>query len=112
MYKVTFSDDTSLVCINHLNSNWNKIDKAIKSVRLFLKNREFLLENYDAYNHLVIHKYCITTKKEIATDIIFLARKDNVVKRIIFNINSKTLIEDEVEFGKEFNDSATTGWKS
>jgi hypothetical protein len=69
------------------------------------------MKGFEEYNHLFVHSLNLSTKQNIVTKIILLGKHNNKVKRITFDLLKKELIEDEIEFGKEFNNKPTAGWK-
>lgn len=111
MYKVVYIDDSVFEGGKVNNSLWNLIeDKEIKRIEYSLYNKTIILENYEAYNHIV-KRAKFFNKEERITQVYLMGKNKNYVERFIFDFIKNRFDCDVVEFGKEFNDKSTNGWK-
>jgi hypothetical protein len=113
MYKIIFNDDTEFIGGEYNNSKWNEIpNKPIKKISYNLLNHTIIFEEYEAYNHLVEKVQFILNNNQAAIGKIFLmAKKNNIVYTIIFDLFNKKIYQETYEFGKEYYGGSTSGWK-
>ncbi|MFH0805987.1 MAG: hypothetical protein V1901_03880 [Patescibacteria group bacterium] len=114
MYKIIFEDNTEFIGEDLQNSKWNEMpNKKIKKIEYSLLGKIVILENYEAYNHLIEHSiFILANQKPRINRILLMAKKDNRVYIFIFNLLNKELyIEKTCDFGKEYHGGSTIGWK-
>lgn len=113
MYKIIFNDDTEFIGGEYNNSKWNEIpNKPIKKISYNLLNHTIIFEEYEAYNHLVEKIQFILNNNQTAISKIFLmAKKNNIVYTIIFDLFNKKIYQETYEFGEEYYGKSTSGWK-
>lgn len=113
MYKIIFNDDTEFIGGEYNNSKWNEIpNKPIKKISYNLLNHTIIFEEYEAYNHLVEKVQFILNNNQAAIGKIFLmAKKNNIVYTIIFDLFNKKIYQETYEFGREYYGGSTSGWK-
>ena len=112
MYKCLMEDCT-FVGGEPTNSKWNEMpNKKIKSLEYNYLDQKIELEGFDSYNHLYeITTGVIKVKGLMLTKVAIMARKDNQVHVFIFDLLNKKLNKLCKEFGKEWGDKPSTGWK-
>lgn len=113
MYKIIFDDNSTYSNGQDLNnSGWNEMpNKSIKKIEYNLLGHTLILEGYELYNHLVMHSNFLFLKENTIIKVILLAKNGTNVKKFTFDLINDNLIEDKVIYGKELNNSFTTGWK-
>ena len=112
MYIITFIDNSTFTDRKHITGQWNFMpNKQIKRIEFSLFGKTILLENYEAYNHLVIRGIGVNTKINSIMGFIVMGSYKNKVHKFAFDIIKKELRVEEVFFGKEYNNAASTGWK-
>jgi hypothetical protein len=111
MYTILFTDNTLYRAGKDLRiSNWNMMPaKPIRKIDYTINNHTVTLDSYEQYNHL-IEKANIGGKTYI-TKIILMGRKNNTVDCFIYDFKTKVWDETVAEFGAEYNNKSTTGWK-
>ena len=111
MYKITFSDGEIWQGGSIENSKWNEMPiKPIQSLNYTLSNKIIILENYEAYNHLIERIYTLDGR-QYTTKIILLAKKENNVFKFEFDFLKRKINFDILTFGKEYYGRSTSGWK-
>ncbi len=113
LYKVIFEDNTEFIGGNLKDSKWNEMpNKLIKKIIYCACNKIIELNGYFQYNHLIVHNRNILDNKDVVSEIILLcATCSNLITRLTLKLNNKELIVETVEWGKEFKNQPTTGWK-
>lgn len=112
MYKITFQNEVrEFVERDLLNSHWNEMpNKPIKKLEYQIGDKTIILENYHAYNHLVERTQFIN-RDGMKLKLFLMAKKDNNVLILIYDLSKNKLSYDAKEFGKEYYGKPTTGWK-
>jgi hypothetical protein len=111
MYEIEFIDGEFWGGGLPENSRWNSIPKKpIKQIKYYLLNQPIVLNNYDAYNHLV-EKISTFDGRQSITEVILMGKKGNRVDIIIFDLQKKQIYKQTKEFGKEYYGKPTSGWK-
>lgn len=113
MYKIIFEDLSEFIGGDLENSKWNEIpNKPIKKIEYSLLEKTAILENYEAYNHLVERvEFILINNKPRINKILLMAKKNNTVYIFIFDLFTKEIYSEVHEFGKEYYGNFTTGWK-
>lgn len=108
IYKILFEDGTYFEGGTWENSKWNEIpDKPIRVIAY----QKLILENFEAYNHLVEHVVGINQPLEGIRKTILMVAYGKKVYKFTFDFIKKQIIKSEEEMGKEYNGTTTTGWK-
>jgi hypothetical protein len=111
MYKIIFTDNEEFVGGDFLNSKWNEIpDKPIKKIEYNFGDKKITLEDYNMYNHLV-ERVRIHQVGDKITSIQLMAKKDDAVLVLIFEPLTNKLNYKPADFGREYKNKPTTGWK-
>jgi len=111
LYIVIFEDNTRFIGGDLQNSKWSLMpDKPIKEIIYRFFSTKISFSNYEAYNHLVEHAYINFNSKQI-TKSILLTKNNNTVIRLVVDYIAQTYYIDSVQFGKEYYQAATKGWK-
>lgn len=110
MYKIIYEDNTIFKGNNLQNSKWNEIDKPIKSIHYNLIN-QICMQGYEHYNHL-IERANLSTGQCFFTKVLLLGKKGKRVDIIEIDLRKKETKSYKTEFGKEYNNNYTTGWKT
>lgn len=111
MYKIIFEDNSEFLGGDFENSRWKEIpNKPIKKIEYPLINKLVILENFQAYNHLIEKIQSIDGRKYI-TKIFLIGKKDNEVTIIQCDFLKKDLTTYKKLFGKEYYGKSTIGWK-
>lgn len=113
MYTIIFNDNSTYSGGKDLNSSgWNEMpNKPIKKIEYNFLGHTLTLEGYESYNHLITHVQGFFTSDNYISKVILFGKSGDIVKRFTFDLRNNNLIKDEVIYGKEFNNSFTTGWK-
>ena len=111
MYEIEFIDGQIWVGSSPENSGCNSMpNKPIKEISYSLFNQSFILNNYDAYNHLAERTSTLDGKQSI-TKVFLMGKKGNRVDIIVFDLQKKQIYKQIKEFGKEYYEKPTSGWK-
>ena len=112
MYKVYFTDNSVFEGGTLNNSKWNDMpNKSIIKIEYRLGKAGIMLSGYESYNHLVERSRFMTGNYERITKVILLGKKMSQVDVIIYDLIKKTVVKKQLEYGKEYNNRPTTGWK-
>lgn len=107
MYKVTFIDGSTFIGGNPDNSKWNLMpNKPIKKISYLFGNKLLVLENYEAYNHLVDKKLYLNNSGTMIYKIRLLGKKGNDIIIYNFDIEDRQFYVDVKPFSNKY-----TGWK-
>ena len=117
MYKVYFEDNTIFEGGNITDSKWNLMpSKPIIKIEydLLNLNHTIVIEGYDSYNHIIEKGYGLfgNAMKNQILQIILMGKVQNKVHNVIFNFLTKEVTQTITEFGKEFRNKPTLGWKT
>lgn len=122
-FKVWFTDSTTFISNgNYKKPNWTNIpNKQIKAIAFTLPDGNFItLQNYEKFNHFCEATQDIygSNKFTLRYQYIMGMKKDKVTSyRItLFQGNNNRyklgdITRREYEFGKEYNNKPTKGWK-
>jgi hypothetical protein len=111
MYKIIFIDRSEWMGGEPNNSLWNSMpNKPIKEIKYSLFNQSFILNNYDAYNHLAERTSTLDGQQSI-TKVFLMGKKGNRVDIIVFDLQKKQIYKQTKEFEKEYYGNPTSGWK-
>ena len=111
MYKVYFEDGTVFQGGPYSESKWNEMpDKLITKIIYNIDGitKKFLLENFEAYNHLVRRGQ--SSKGGISTVILMAKWKDEVYQ-IWLDLINKKVKKLKAPWGEEYFQRAHSGWK-
>ena len=112
MYKVFFEDDSIFIGGAVENSHWNKMsDIPIKKIEYTLGNKTIILENYEAYNHIVERTAFIQTGRQVISKLILMTKQGNEVIKTIYDFIKCNFYPKLGLWGKEYNNKPTSGWK-
>jgi hypothetical protein len=89
LYKVSYTDGTVFKGGTINKSNWEQINKPIKSLEYYIGKKIIYLEGWENYNHLVKRVQILFGGKVNATEINLLMQYSSNV--FIININLRTL---------------------
>jgi len=110
-YKVEFIDNTSFIGGDVDNSKWNEMPiKPIKKITYFFAGHKILLENYEAYNHVVEHTLFIQKGTNILNPTLMVKKGNNVLK-LTFDRQKSEFGYNLADWGKEWKGKAHPGWK-
>lgn len=94
------------------DSKWNEMpNSSIKVLEYDFLGETIVLENYEEYNHLVERVAFVNTGGQGISKVLLMAKQASQVLKITINFIKKRVDYDVVEFGKEYNNKPTTGWK-
>jgi hypothetical protein len=111
MFTVNFVDGTNFIGGIDLNdTKWKDIpNKRIKNIEYSLFSKQEILENYESYNHLVSKiKY---NDKIINRNVILMGKIKDKVECIDFDLTYKKITRYKRDYGKEYTNASTIGWK-
>lgn len=108
MYKVIYQDSSVFTGGDLKNSLWTNINNKIAQL-IYYYPKLIKLENYESYNH-IIEKAWINGKI-YPLKILLMGQKNNVVDITCIDLKTNQITEYTKEFGKEYNNSSTSGWK-
>lgn len=110
LYKIIFLDGSSFEGGNLKDSKWNLIpNKPIQKIKYF--PMKIILENYEQYNHLIEHATILNNNQQFISKIILMAKKEDNVLIINFDILNNKINYTTEKFGEEYNKKPTSGWK-
>lgn len=114
MYKVCFDDDTFCNGGTINNSKWNDIpSKQITKLEYFLDDRVIILKGFKAYNHIVEYAHAIFGAKfRKITQVVIMGQYNDKVAMVTIDFMNKKITKAIKDFGKEFKNKPTTGWKA
>ena len=95
------------------DSKWDIIEKPIAKVEYKLGVKTLILENFEAYNH-VVERFQIMGQKPGQNGIcglILMAKKGSKVLRVFYNFRKGAVTQDTCEIGKEYRGKPHSGWK-
>jgi hypothetical protein len=110
MYKLRFSDETEFMGGEPENSLWNEIPqgKSIASMQYSFLDKGFLLNGFEAYNHIVERAVVLLNfsgqtypPAQRITRIIILAKWQNRVYEVIYDIKNQSVYQQAEVIGKE-----------
>jgi len=120
MYLIRFSDSTIFSGDNPPNSKWNQIpDKPIWEIEYELFGSKLAVTNYVAYNHLWEQAYIGGNVQRLVnidrgvniTKVLLMGKKSSGEVDVYVFTKNRDIQHYVADFGKEFNDRPTTGWK-
>lgn len=112
MYNVIFKNGEKFEGGEPENSKWNEMpDLEISQLNYSLGTKWLILENYEAYNHLVEYITIVGQTKTIISKILILGKIKNYVHKFTYDFIKGRVKMEMVQYGKEYNNSSTTGWK-
>ena len=112
LYQIKFEDGSIFQGGNLENSKWNEMpDKPIESVEYYLLTNKVVLENYEAYNHLV-ERVSLMDGRMFISKVILLGKSQNKVLSVVFDFMKEKVYGLNSEFGYEYNGKAVSGWKA
>jgi len=113
MYKIIFEDNSEFQGGDFEDSKWNEIpQKPIKRLEYTLVKETLVFENFEAYNHLVERvKFVNRIGGKITKVILMAVNKEKVIK-IIYDFQSRKILQKYCILGQEYQGRSTTGWKS
>ena len=107
MYKVVFEDNTVFIGGEPNDSKWNEMpDKPIKKIEYYLSKIPIVLENFEAYNHIIERVKFINRPGQRITKIILMGKKKSLVYQLIFDLKKKKMFQEKTLYNKQY-----TGWK-
>jgi hypothetical protein len=111
MYLVNFITGETFRGGNPNNSKWNEINKPIKSIKYKTPINTILLQDYEAYNHIVERVGFIQGSGQLITKVILMVKSGEDVMKLILDVRKNKIYSKLAKFGKEYNNKPTTGWK-
>lgn len=113
MYKITFTDLIIFSGGNLQDSKWNEVpdDKKIAKLEYFTGDKTLVLENYEAYNHVVERVVFLQNGKSVVGKVILMAKKGQDVLKITYDFKKRKASSDLAIFGKEYRGRPHKGWK-
>ena len=113
MYIVTFQDNTKFQGGTINNSRWLFIpNKPIQKIEFNLFKKIITLSDFEAYNHLIEKAVSLVgVKFTRVTQIILMGKSGKTVIRVTIDLLKRKVYAEKVEFGKEYRNKPTTGWK-
>jgi hypothetical protein len=112
MYSVIFEDNSEFFGGIPANSKWDEMpNKPIQSIEYSLLHKKIILTNYEAYNHLVERAQNLLSGQNFITKVLLMAKKQNKVLIIVFDFIKNSVYLQNVEFGKEYYNKSSSGWK-
>ena len=112
-YKITHIDNTTFIGGEPNDSKWTFINKPIIKLEYKLGKRTLVLENFEAYNH-VVERFQIMGSKPGQSGIcrlIIMTRIKNKVLKVIYNFIKRNITQEICKFGKEYRGKPHNGWK-
>jgi hypothetical protein len=107
MYKVIFQDRSTFIGGSPKDSKWLLIpDKSIQKISYLFGDKLLVLENYEAYNHLVDKKCYLNNSGNMIYRVRLLGKKGNDVIIYNFDIEGRRFYADIKPFSNKY-----TGWK-
>ena len=111
LYRVTFTTGETFNGGNLKNSLWNKIpDKPIQKIEYYILEKPILLQNCQAYNHL-IEKEKLFNQGEIISKTFLMGKINNEVLIYEFDLIHLKVAFYSTKWNEEYYNKATTGWK-
>lgn len=111
-YKVIFEDKDTWFGGHYADSKWNEMpSKPIAKIIYTLNNKTITLEGYHAYNHLVERACLINKGQSIITQVLLMAKKNDDVLVVIFDLRKKTVKFKPAIYEQEYNKKPATGWR-
>ena len=113
MYKVTYEFGEIFFGGEPDDSKWLEIEKPIAKIEYKLGVKTLILENFEAYNH-VVERFQIMGQKPGQNGIcglILMVKMANQVHKVMFNFRTSKVTQELVEFGKEYRGKPHSGWK-
>ena len=86
-------------------------NKPIKRITVQIKDKKIILENFEAYNHLIEKCLLIIGNQTFIRSRYFMGRIGNNVKVIHYNFLTDECREYTAPYGQEYQGRASTGWK-
>jgi hypothetical protein len=112
MYKVYFIDGTEFQGGEPQDSKWNEIpDKPIQKLEYQLVKIPVILENFEAYNHIVEKVQFVNKAGNKITKLILMAKKRDKVYQLIYDFEKGKAFKAQTLWGKEYLNNPVTGWK-
>ena len=92
-------------------------NKAIKKLIYEFKTHRIILENYEAYNHivertLILKKGAYSPGGERISQVILMAKKNRGTTKIIIDFIKYKCYCEQTLYGKEYRGKSVTGWKT
>jgi len=114
MYTIYFEDGQVWQGDSIENSKWNEMpNKLIKRIIYKINKNEITLEGYEAYNHIVERvQFILNANQPKITKVLLMALSNRKVNIITFNIEKNIIESSIVDYGMEYYNKPTTGWKS
>ena len=114
MYEITFEDGEIWQGGGISNSYWNSMpDKLIKKIDYTILDKRFIMEGFEAYNHIVERvQFVLNANKPKISKVILMGLTNGEVTKVTFNLDTMKTTTEYTFFGKEYYDKPTTGWKT
>lgn len=110
MYNILFSDQSTFQGGTLKNSRWTWIpDKPISEWTYTLFEKPIVLKGYEAYNHLLEKVNVFGSEKVLK--VILMGKKGNNVDCIEIDLQNSKISKTVKEFGSEYLNKPTLGWK-
>ena len=95
------------------NVSWSSLpNKPIKRLKYNFQDKTVIMEDYEAYNHLIEKVYNVLQGTTIIRSIYLIGKIKNHAKIIILNLLDNSVHEEIRAFGEEYKGRPSTGWKN
>ena len=112
LFEAVYLDNSKSYGGSLADSKWNDIHEPIKRLTINLGCKHLILEGYDAYNHLIEKAVGLIGKvNQITKQVLFAKKGDKVYVFMVDFTNNCKLVQSVWDFGIEFNNKPTSGWK-
>jgi len=107
MYKIIFEDNTIFNGGHPGDSKWNDMpNKKIKKLEYNIGKYIIVLENFEAYNHIIEYSYTLSKNNSNIIRILIIGKFDKIFYSIIIDIKNKKIFLKKSRQIEKY-----TGWK-